>query len=295
MKSNDKNNKINNKKGALFALSSSLAYGFNNPLAALGAHNGIPTIYSAAFRAMIMLLISSFVLKSTKQSFYLPKDARKDVTIMAITTTLISLCYVGSINFISVSLAAIIFFTFPIQIMIYSIVFKNEKLQFIEIFVFIFIFLGLTLVITPDLNNINLIGVLLAFISSISATFLYFSGSVAAKKSNPFLIGFWMHLLAFPIIALISFAIYNFVEITSLKMLYPMVLMAACYVLAYYFQILSLKYTTPIISSLFFNAEPIMTGIAAAIILKEKLMPVQYLGAILVFSALVINSLRKKI
>jgi drug/metabolite transporter (DMT)-like permease len=286
MISNNKINKINNKKGALFALGSSVAYGFNNPLAALGAHNGIPTIYSAAFRAMIMLIISFFVLKSTKKNFNLPKNVRKDIAIMAVTTTLISLCYVGSINFISVSLAAIIF---------YSIVIKNEKLQYIEIFVFIFVFLGLTLVITPDLNNINLVGVLLAFISSISATFLYFSGAVAAKKSNPFLIGFWMHLLAFPIITLISFVIYNFVEITSLKMLYPMVLMAACYVLAYYFQILSFKYTTPIISSLFFNAEPIMTGIAAAIILKEKLMPAQYLGAILVFSALVLNSLRKKI
>ena len=289
------NIETNDKKGAFFALCSSMGYGLNNPLAALGANNGVPSIYSAAFRAMLMLIVSAVLLKSTNRGFYLAKNVRKSVATMAITTTIISLCYVGSINFISVSLAAIIFFTFPIQILLYSIIFKKKRIYFIEIFVFIFIFIGLILVIAPNLSNINLMGVFLAFISSISATFLYLVGSFAAKNSEPILIGFWIHILAFPIIALVSYIIYNFIEINTLQMLYPMIIMACCYVMAYYFQILSLKYTSPIISSLFFNAEPIMTGLAAAIILEEKLMPLQYLGVCFVFSALMLNSMRKNI
>jgi len=290
-----KNNEINDKKGAFCALTSSMAYGLNNPLAALGVSNGIPSIYSAAFRAMIMLLVSGLIITAKNKSFHVPKKARLSVIIMTITTTLISLCYVGSINFISVSLAAIIFFTFPIQILIYSIVFKKEKLEFIDISIFISIFFGLVFVITPDLSGINYLGLFLALISSVSATFLYFAGSVAAKNCNPIIIGFWIHLFSFPAISIVSYIIFKTIDIPSVKLLFPILIMALCYVMAYYFQMLSLKYTSPLKSSLFFNAEPVMTGIAAAIILNEKLMPVQYLGAFLVFSALVINGLRKKI
>ena len=105
-------------KGPIFAVLSSLCYGLNNPLAALAAQNGISTTFSVLSRATFMFIISLTLAVMGKLDFRIPKEVRVHIVIMAIATALINLCYVGSINFISVSLAAIIFFTFPIQILL---------------------------------------------------------------------------------------------------------------------------------------------------------------------------------
>ena len=73
----------------------------------------------------------------------------------------------------------------------------------------------------------------------------------------------------------------------------PVLIMSLCYVGAYYFQMLSLKFTSVLISGLFFNTEPLLTAVAAALILDERLLFSQYVGGILIFVSLVIVSIRK--
>ncbi|MEC8452403.1 MAG: DMT family transporter, partial [Pseudomonadota bacterium] len=162
-------------KGPIFAVLSSLCYGLNNPLAALAAQNGISTTFSVLSRATFMFIISLILAVMGKLDFRIPKEVRVYVVIMAIATALINLCYVGSINFISVSLAAIIFFTFPIQILLVSIIRGSQNIRTSDIIIFAVVFIGLICVIVPDFDNIDPLGVLLAGLSSISATFLYFS------------------------------------------------------------------------------------------------------------------------
>ena len=280
-------------KGPVFAVLSSLCYGLNNPLAALAAQNGIPTTFSVLSRATFMFVISLIFAITGKLNFKIPNDVRPHVIIMAITTALINLCYVGSINFISVSLAAIIFFTFPVQILLVSIIKGSQNIRTNDIIIFAVVFIGLIFVIVPDFNNIDPFGVLLAGLSSVSATFLYFAAGVASRKLSPIMLGFWVHLFVLPVLAVSFLILSPHIEINELSSYLPVLIMSLCYVGAYYFQMLSLKFTSVLISGLFFNTEPLLTAVAAALILDERLLFSQYIGGILIFVSLIIVSMRK--
>ena len=280
-------------KGPVFAVLSSLCYGLNNPLAALASQNGIPTTFSVLSRATFMFVISLIFAITGKLNFKIPNDVRPHVIIMAITTALINLCYVGSINFISVSLAAIIFFTFPVQILMVSIIKGSQNIRTSDIIIFAIVFIGLIFVIVPDFNNIDPFGVLLAGLSSISATFLYFAAGVASRKLSPIMLGFCVHLFVLPVLAVSFLILSPHIEINELSSYLPVLIMSLCYVGAYYFQMLSLKFTSVLISGLFFNTEPLLTAVAAALILDERLLFSQYIGGILIFVSLIVVSVRK--
>ena len=293
MKLNSENQYIERNKGPFYAVLSSFFYGVNNPLAAYSIQNGIPTIFSVISRALFMFIFSIILAISGKFSFNIPREIRTHVVIMTISTAIINLCYVGSVNFIPVSLAAIIFFTFPIQILLVSILRGMHDIKLIDVLIFLIVFIGLILVIVPDLNNINPIGILLAGISSISATFLYFSSGVACKKSSPIILGFWVHLGTMPILIIAYIILSPKINTEQFSIFLPIIILSVCYIGAYCFQMLSLKYTSAVVSGLFFNTEPILTAIAAAIILDERLLMPQYFGGILIFASLIFVSLRK--
>ncbi|MDG2187924.1 MAG: DMT family transporter [Hyphomicrobiales bacterium] len=280
-------------KGPFFAVLSSLCYGINNPLAAYSIQNGIPTIVSVSSRALFLFSFALILAIYGKLSFHIPREIRKYVVIMSISTGMISLCYVGSINFIPVSLAAIIFFTFPIQILLVSIIRGDHNIKIPDIIIFLIVFSGLIFVIVPDFNNINPIGILLAGISSICATFLYFSSGIACKKSSPIILGFWVHLGIIPILIVALILLAPQINTDQFSIFIPVLILSTCYIGAYCFQMLSLKYTSAVISGLFFNTEPILTAIAAAIILDERLLLPQYIGGMLIFASLIFVSIRK--
>ena len=287
-------NYIKKNKGPFFAVLSSLCYGLNNPLAGVALQNGIPTIVSVASRAFFMFVITLSLIVKGGTKPYVPKDIRYQVLILAISTCMINLCYVGSINYISVSLAAIIFFTFPIQILLVSLLIRKYPMRVSDIFIFLSVFVGLIFVIIPDFRNINMTGVLLASIASISATFLYFSASVATLRCSAVVIGFWVHLFVCPTLLIILYILNTVISFDNISLYIPVVLLSICYIGAYFFQMLSLKFTSVVISSLFFNTEPILTALAAAFILNERLLFSQYIGGILIFAALIIVSMRKE-
>tara|TARA_Y100000591_G_scaffold332663_1_gene370940 strand:- start:1012 stop:1893 length:882 start_codon:yes stop_codon:yes gene_type:complete len=280
-------------KGPLFAVLSSLGYGLNNPLAAVAAQNGISTTLSVISRASFMLVISLIFALAGKLNFKIPNEVRPYLVTMAITTAFINLCYVGSINFISVSLAAIIFFTFPIQILLVTIIRGGQNIRISDIIIFAVVFVGLIFVIVPDFNNIDPLGVLLAGLSSMSATALYFTAGVAAKKCNPIILSFWVHLFILPLLVLSFLILSPALVLNNLSIYLPVLIMSLCYIGAYYFQMLSLKFTSVLISGLFFNTEPLLTAVAAALILDERLLFSQYIGGILIFVSLIIVSIRK--
>ena len=96
-----------------------------------------------------------------------------------------------------------------------------------------------------------------------------------------------------PVLLLFLLLLSPAIAFTNVEIFLPVLVLSICYVGAYYFQMLSLKFTSVVISGLFFNTEPLLTALAAAIILDERLLMSQYLGGMLIFVSLIIVSLRK--
>ena len=98
---------------------------------------------------------------------------------------------------------------------------------------------------------------------------------------------FWVHVVVVPV-SLITAAIIGFASPPALlSAWWPVVIVSASYVIAYALQILALRLTSAVQAGLFFNLEPIMTGLVAAAFVGERLQLVQYAGAMMVVAALV--------
>ena len=194
-----------------------------------------------------------------------------------------------SVKFINVSLAILIFSTYPILVMLISIIIDREKISNYIKALFISAFLGLFLVLGPSFEDLNLIGVSLALLASIGGTIMIVINQKMVKKSitaiqiNIFInifnsVFFLFFLLLF---FNINFAISN---LSFVIILIP----SLSYAIALFLQLLAIPRIGQSNTALFLYSEPTVAIIFAVFLLKEYLSFYQIIGSIIVLTSLIL-------
>ena len=266
------------------------AYGFNTPFARLAHENGIDTTVAVLARASLMLAVAAGVALAFGAGLRLPPKRWLGVLVLALASALISVAYLGSVAFISVSLAAIIFFTFPLQILLLAVLGGSERVDARKVAIFLVAFVGLVLVIAPQWSGTDWRGIVLAGLASAAATAMYFLAHRLIADCSAWALIFWVHLIIVPIALVVTVSSAPPLPSGVWTYWWPVAALSLAYIAAFGLQMLALRFTTPVNAGLYFNFEPIMTGLVAAIFVGERLLPVQYGGAVLVIAVLVIAS-----
>jgi uncharacterized membrane protein len=107
-------------KGIVFALFAGFVYGLAPPFTRLAFINGVPAIETAFWRVSSLVVIVGLIAVAMRWRIRVPEGAGGLLVLMAVSTGAISIGYLGAVQFIPVALAVIIFFTFPILILILS-------------------------------------------------------------------------------------------------------------------------------------------------------------------------------
>ena len=89
--------------------------------------------------------------------------------VLGSSTAILSVTYLASVVFIPVSLAVIIFYTFPILILAITVISGRERAGATRWLIVAGVFTGLILVIGPEFSTLDWRGVALAGISSLCA------------------------------------------------------------------------------------------------------------------------------
>ena len=192
-----------------------------------------------------------------------------------------------SVKYIEVSLAILIFCTYPILVLCYAIFFDKEKITNGIKSLFLLTFIGLFFVLGPSFINLNIIGVFSAFIASIGATtMIVINQKMSNKLITPIQINIFINifnLIFFFCILSLFFSInYNIPTITFFIILIP----SLSYAIALFLQLLAIPKIGQSNTALFLYLEPIVAIIGAVILLKETLNYYQLFGAVLVLSSL---------
>ena len=176
---------------------------------------------------------------------------------------------------------------------LFSVIFLKKKIAALT---WISIFIGLIglffLCINPsELTDINL-GDILALICAVfyAVQIMVIDKSVEDGKTSGVQLSFMQFFVA-AVISVVAMFIFEKPVIADIKTAAPSLLYSgimSCGI-AYTLQIVGQKHASPVVASLLMCLESVFAVIAAAIILKEGLLPRELAGCIVMFSAIILS------
>ena len=282
--------------GIACALGAAGLYGLvpNFVRAAIG--DGIPAIESTLFRTYMIAVVFALIAVAQGERLTIPRGAMPSFIGQSIATLLVSVAYLGSVQFIPVGLAVIIFYLFPVLIMLLAPVVEGRNPGLLRILIAILAFLGLAIAVGPSFDSLDIRGIVLASLASAGATLQFFSGRSISRYMTPAAFGSLVHMVILPaVLAIALFAGSGTLRFlpggpaTSTGLLF-MSGVAVVYIIAYMGQMLSLRFAPASTVAPYYNLEPVVATAAAGLILSERLQLNQYAGGGLVLAALVASS-----
>lgn len=286
--------------GIACALGAAALYGLVPNFARAGYENGIPPIESTLFRTFVIATVFSIIAVAQGVQLTIPRAAVPSFVGQSVSTFFVSVAYLGSVQFIPVGLAVIIFFLFPVIIMLLAPVVEGRSPGLQRLLIAILAFCGLAVAVGPSFESLDLRGIFLAGLGSAGAVLQFFSGRAISRYMTPAGFGSLVHLAIFPpILAIALFAGSGTLRFFPGGTATGGGLLFLCgvgivYVIAYMVHMLSLRFAPASSVAPYFNLEPVVTTAVAAVILGERLQTNQYAGGGLVLAALVASSLTGK-
>jgi drug/metabolite transporter (DMT)-like permease len=277
--------------GLLFALGSASLYGLNIVYARMASFAGASGSAIVVYRVLLMLVLVGIAAALMRHSLKMAREERGTLILLGIATAFVGICYLSSVAFIPVTVAAVVFYTFPILIVLASPFVEGTRLTPTLLGVVATATLGVALVVGPAFGDLDWRGLVLAFAASI-ATAVQFFAAARCRKTGVVSKVFWIHLFVLPTALLISLMTSQLVPPTALAVAPVAVgITIAGYVIGFVLQFLALGRITAVAAGIIYCAEPVVAAVSSALILNEALAPLQIAGGALVLAAIVANVL----
>jgi drug/metabolite transporter (DMT)-like permease len=275
--------------GLALALVSATAYGLNISYARLASFAGIQGTTIIFWRVFLMLALAAGVLALTRASLRVAAGERMALVLLGVTTAVVGTAYLSSVAFVPVTVAVVIFYTFPVLVVLLSPFVDGRALTPLRFLIALVAFAGVALVVGPVSEGLDWRGLVLAGIASLGAAAQFFAAArLVETPTAPKIL--WVHVAVLPVVAAICLATGTLQS--------PVVLAAApfavavtilAYVLAFALQLAALARLPAAVAGLVFCAEPVVAALSAMLVLGETMSLVQAFGGLLVVGAIVAN------
>lgn len=275
--------------GLLLALGSATLYGLNIGYARLASFAGVSGSTIVVYRVLVMLVLAGIAALALGRSLKVERDEQGTVGLLGLATAFVGVCYLSSVAYIPVAVAVVVFYTFPVLIVLASPFVDGTRLTPALLAVAALALAGVVLVVGPAFAGLDGRGLALAAGASV-ATAAQFFAAVRARRTSVFAKTFWIHLIVLPTSALIGILAGNLAPPSVLMLAaLPVAITIGAYVLGFVMQFMALTRITAVAAGIAYCAEPVVAALAAPLILGETLTPIQILGGTLVIAAIIAN------
>lgn len=283
------------KRGIGFAILAASIYGFVPNVARVAFEQGIPALESVVVRTLIVAVVLGVAAMLWKQSFRVEASARLPLLAQILATVLVSSCYIASVQFVPVSVAALVFFTFPVLIAVAAPVIEGQPMSWRLIGLALLAFGGLALALGPDFQSFDLRGLLLAGLAAIGCALQFISGRMMAGKIPPAPLAALVHMAVLPAVVLIMLLTGDgntkiFAATTPVWTLVVVTLVGIFYCAAYFCQMSAVAHAPSSVVAPYFNVEPVVTTAVAVLLLGETMTYLHMIGGGIVLLALLLTS-----
>ena len=247
----------------------------------------VHTTNAARYTATIVLLFLFQKIRGKKLG--LPPRERYTSLALGISVFMMGFGYLGATQYIPISLAALLFYTFPVFVAVIARFTENESITVIRLIAIILALIGLGLVLkVHSLTNLNWQGVALGFLSSIGATTFVIVSSISMRTADPQAVNF--HCLAAGTVFFAAFLFFTGgpTGMISYSALSKLCVSSLALSVGYVTLFTGLEIIGPVKTSMLMNVEPILTITLAAILLGERLASIQLIGAAFVILGIIL-------
>ena len=273
------------------ALAGAIAYGVNIVYARAATQQGVSAADLVFLRVFLMLGAVTATIGLAGGSLKVERRHRPVLALVGVSSAGIGLAYFFAVSFVPIGVAAVIFYTFPLLILIASPFVDGERLTLKRLAVFALAFAGLAVALGPTLGAVDLRGVALAAVASLFAACQFFAAAHAGRHVAPSALLFWSHVVIMPIAGLAALwhGLGQLDALTGAWFAAAMTMLG--YLAGFAFQMLSARSAPPALVGLVFCLEPVVAIATANLVLGETLTTPQMVGSLLVLAALVASSL----
>ena len=272
--------------GLLAAIGASFCLGIITPGARIAYDSGTSAMTLIAFRVAVAIAATGICLAILRRPWTFNTEASVPIIITTLGILMVAFGYMSSVLFIPVSLSALIFFSFPIIVLVQSILGGRLKPSLATGLIFLVAFAGLTLALGPSFSSLDWRGISCALVAAVGACLVMIAGASAARQMDALTLTFYTQMFCIPIVfsALLGFGTIK-LPVDPVGWL-GLSMATAGYIFGMCLLMVAVRFVEPVAVSMINNLEPIVTLIAAALLLNEYMSALQYTGGVLVLAAI---------
>jgi drug/metabolite transporter (DMT)-like permease len=271
--------------GTGMALAGAFLYGANIPAARAASQAGMTGADLIFYRSLIMLPLLAIFALAMRQSLAVPPGEIGQLARLGIASGLTASFYLSALDHLPVPITVVLFYTFPLIVMVVSNRLAGRWLDRRQLGVFAVAFVGLVIAVGPSLGGISGWGVMLALLGACSCAALFII--VGTVTGPPMRTLFWVQVAVAPIA--LGFAMLNGGPVplsTFANAPLAIAIAMGAYMIAFVFQLQAAKRISPSRAGILFLFEPVTAIVIAGLVLGETMHPAQIAGVVLILGAL---------
>ena len=273
--------------GMIFALVTACGLGAITTLAKIFYADGGDAITLMLVRLLVATLAFGLVLLMRRKSFRVSRIHRRSLAMIGLFWSGGMICYLSAVETISVSLAVLIFYTYPLLVLAWSIFRRRLPASLPLIILFAAAFLGLYLALSGSEIRLDFGGVLFALLASCGAAFTFIRGAHVASVLSPLVMTFWINAAGLLLIA--PLLLDGIAMPARLDSVIALALATLLYLVAILSQFEALARLPAARAAFLLNLEPVVSILLAHLVLHESLTMMQTSGVILVISVIILS------
>ncbi len=274
--------------GIILVLISAVAFAIGPTAAKLALDNGSNTLSVVALRGAIGATLLALLLVIFRQSFRITPMALRWCLLCSFFSALMVYGFIGSVSYIPIGVAVLIFFTHPIAVAIFVHWRGGDRLTGRKLLLALGAFAGLALALAPAFHTLEITGIALAALAAVTVCGAILCGARAQRHATSTQVNFYVSTISSIALVLLTFALdawdlpsnaIGWIGVTGAGVGITVAL------LTFY---AAFRYLGPVRATMLSNVEPLLSILFAAAILDQRLQPLQWVGAAVMIGAIVL-------
>jgi drug/metabolite transporter (DMT)-like permease len=279
--------RIKSNPGILFALTTACGLGAITTQAKIFYVDGGNALTLMLARFVVSTLVFGLLLLLRRASLAVESRQRLPLALLGLIWSGAMICYLVAVETISVSLAVLILYFYPLLVLGYSVMRGQLRASLPLIALFCTAFVGLYLALSGGSVTVDLKGVLFAALASAGAAFTFICGARVAPTMSPLLVTFWVNAVGLLLILPLMADKLALPETSAATL--ALSLATLFYLVAILSQFQALARLPAARAAFLLNLEPVVSILLASLILHESLSVIQASGVIMVIAVVILS------
>ncbi|WPC42287.1 DMT family transporter [Clostridium sp. JS66] len=279
------------KKGYIYSIISAILFGTAGIFVKLSLKIGLDSISLLTVQyiiAVFLMFTTAFI--TGKQKLNITKIQLIRLSILGVVgNTFMTIFYYKAFEYLPVAMVTMLLFTYPIMVLIYSIVFQKQTLDKRRILVIFMAFLGCLLTLNILLGNFkySIKGVIFGLLSALFYAFMNLYTEKKLFELDSLSINAYSTLFSLISLLIYRWPTFLFKENIQINaFIYVAILAIVCEVIPLTLLYGSIKYIGALKVSIISNLEIPTAMVVSSFILKEQVTFTQVIGALLIVYAI---------